>query len=235
MVRCVTAHQLWKQDVVTSPPGDVYHSTAGWWLLVNSLDESSLVSPGTLLISLQNIRTLVELDNTLCFRLAKIFRSKIHIQHWLQLLAIIFCRQAKIGLLDKQPYTFETPVTVLEAFAVVRDWSTTNMGNRPLRQLSSARSSSHCRACDTVQSSRRAPKKTVNHAAESPPELPSMDLVRQHRHITSTRHCSFMSFANFDSRAAMTRYAIREYGQEAIFRRQPTTYSRKSFTLGLDL
>ena len=144
MVRCVTAHQLWKQDVVTSPPGDVYHSTAGWWLLVNSLDESSLVSPGTLLISLQNIRTLVELDNTLCFRLAKIFRSKIHIQHWLQLLAIIFCRQAKIGLLDKQPYTFETPVTVLEAFAVVRDWSTTNMGNRPLRQLSSARSSSHC-------------------------------------------------------------------------------------------
>ena len=68
------------------------------------------------------------------FRLPDLFRGKFHIQHWLQLLAIIFCRQAKIRLLDKQPYTFGTPVTVLEALSVVHDWSTTNMGNRSLQR-----------------------------------------------------------------------------------------------------
>ena len=65
--------------------------------------------------------------------MADISRGKFDIQHWLQLLAIIFGRQAKIRLLDKQPYTFETIVTVLEAHSVVHDWSTTNMGSRPLR------------------------------------------------------------------------------------------------------
>ena len=28
IVRCITAHQLWQQNDVTSPPGDVYHPTA---------------------------------------------------------------------------------------------------------------------------------------------------------------------------------------------------------------
>ena len=54
-------------------------------------------------------------------------------QHWLQLLAITFCRQAKIRLLDKHMYTFENPASVLEALSVVHDWSCTNLGDRPLR------------------------------------------------------------------------------------------------------
>ena len=58
---------LWEQYGLTSPPGDVYHPTAGWWLLVTSLDETSLVSPGTILICLENLRTLVEFDNSFCF------------------------------------------------------------------------------------------------------------------------------------------------------------------------
>ena len=51
MVCFITAHQVWEQNGVTSPPGGVQHPTAGWWLLVTSLDETSvcLVSPGTLL------------------------------------------------------------------------------------------------------------------------------------------------------------------------------------------
>ena len=134
MVRCINAYQLWEQYGVSSPRGDVSHPTAGWWLLVTFLDETSLVSPGTLLFCLENLRTLVEFDNTICFHLADILRVKFHIDHWLQLLAIIFCRQAKIPQLDKPPFTFETPVTWLEALPVVHDWSTTNMGNRLLRR-----------------------------------------------------------------------------------------------------
>ena len=83
MVTCITAHQLWQQYCVTSPPGNVYHQIAGLWLLVTSLDETSPVDPGTLLICL-------EFEDTLCFHLADKYHEKFPTQHWLQLLAIIF-------------------------------------------------------------------------------------------------------------------------------------------------
>ena len=134
MVRSITAQKLWQQYGVTSPPGDVYHPTAGWWLLVTSLDEISPVTTGNLLICLENLRTLVEFKDTLCFHLADIYRGKFLSQHWLQLLAITFCRQAKIRQLDKYNYTFENPMTVLEALSVVHDWSCTNVGDRNLRR-----------------------------------------------------------------------------------------------------
>ena len=47
IVGYITMHQLWQQYGVTSPPGDVYQPTAGWWQL-----ETSSVNPGTLLICL---------------------------------------------------------------------------------------------------------------------------------------------------------------------------------------
>ena len=91
-------------------------------------------SPITLLISLESVRTVVEAENTLCFYLADFYRGKFLSQHWLQLIAIIFCRQAEIHVLDQQTYTLEKPITVLEALSVVHDWSCTNMGDRPLRR-----------------------------------------------------------------------------------------------------
>ena len=86
------------------------------------------------LICLEILRTLVEFDDTLCFHLADIYRGNIFSQHWLQLLAIIFCLKAKIGLLDKNTFTFENPVTVFTALSVVHDWSCTHMGNKPSRR-----------------------------------------------------------------------------------------------------
>ena len=119
MIRCITANQLWKKYHITSPPGDVYQPSTGWWLLVTSLDDSSLVSPTTLLLCLENLRTLVETSDTLCFHLADIYRCKFLSQHWLQLIAIIFCRQTKICILDRLTYTPETPISPLEALSVM--------------------------------------------------------------------------------------------------------------------
>ena len=83
MVRCITAHQLWEKYHVVSLPGDVYQPTQGWCLSVISLDHSALVSPTTLLMYLENLRTLVEAENTLWFHLADIYRGKVSSQHWL--------------------------------------------------------------------------------------------------------------------------------------------------------
>ena len=134
MVRCITAHQLWEKFRVASPPGDVYRPTQGLWLPITSSDETTHGSPTTLLICLKNLRTLVEFDDTLCFYLANIYRGKFLSQHWMHLIAIVFCRQAKIQFLDQQTYTPEKPTTVLEALSVVHNWSSTNMGDRPLRR-----------------------------------------------------------------------------------------------------
>ena len=134
MIRCITDNQLWKKYHITSPPGDVYQPSTGWWLLVTSLDDSSLVSPTTLLLCLENLRTLVETSDTLCFHLADIYRGKFLSQHWLQLIVIIFCRQTKICIFDRLTYTPKTPISPLEALSVMHSWSCIHMGNRPLQR-----------------------------------------------------------------------------------------------------
>ena len=223
MVRCITAQKLWQQYGVTSPPGDVYHPTTGWWLLVTSLDDTSPVTPGTLLICLENLRTLVEFDDTLCFHLADIYRGKFLSQHWLQLLAITFCRQARIRLLDKYTYTFENPVTVLEALSVVHDWSCTNLGDRPLRR--------------TVWQDRKA---ILDHLTPRQDNQSTVTgkLLTTHPKF-KPNYLSWISYEETDilqsrgtvaiccpadllSYSAMARYVIREYGLEEIFRLRPT-------------
>ena len=222
MVRCITAQKLWQQYGVTSPPGDVYHPTTGWWLLVTSLDETSPVNPGTLLICLENLRTLVEFEDTLCFHLADIYRGKFLSQHWLQLLAITFCRQTKIRLLDKYTYAFENPVTVLEALSVVHDWSCTNLGDRPLRR--------------TVWQDHKA---ILDHITPNQDNQSTVTgkLLTTHPKV-KPNYLSWISYEETDilqardtvaiccpadllSYSAMARYVIREYGQEEIFKLRP--------------
>ena len=222
MVRCITAQKLWQQYGVTSPPGDVYHPTASWWLLVTSLDETSPVNPGTLLICLENLRTLVEFEDTLCFHLADIYRGKFLSQHWLQLLAITFCRQAKIRLLDKHTYTFENPVTVLEALSVVHDWSCTNLGDRPLRRTvwqDRKAILDHLKPSQDNQSTVTG-KLLTTHPKVKPNYLPwisydETDILQARGTVVICCPADILSYS------AMARYVIREYGQEEIFKLRP--------------
>ena len=222
MVRCITAQKLWQQYGVTSPPGDVYHPTAGWWLLVTSLDETSPVNPGTLLICLENLRTLVEFEDTLCFHLTDIYRGKFLSQHWLQLLAITFCRQAKIRLLDKHTYTFENPVTVLEALSVVHDWSCTNLGDRPLRRTvwqDRKAILDHLKPSQDNQSTVTG-KLLTTHRKVKPNYLPwisydETDILQARGTVVICCPADLLSYS------AMARYVIREYGQEEIFKLRP--------------
>ena len=103
MIRCKTARQLWERYCDTSPLGDIYRPIQGWWLLVTSFDETTFISPTTLLICVENLRTEVEFDDTLCFHQADFYHRKFPSQLWLQLIAIILCRQAKIHILDQKP------------------------------------------------------------------------------------------------------------------------------------
>ena len=224
MIRCITANQLWQKYHITSPPDVVYQPSTGWWLLVTSLDDSSLVSPTTLLLCLENLRTLVESNDTLCFHLADIYRGKFLSQHWLQLIAIIFCRQTKICILDRLTYTPEMPISPLEALSVMHSWSCVHMGNRPLRR--------------TIWDDRKAIfahfmlNPLENHTEETGKWLISQPKIRP-------SHVSWITYSDTDilqasgtlvlccpadlqSESATIRYIIREYGQETIFRLKPS-------------
>ena len=224
MIRCITANQLWQKYHITSPPGDVYQPSTGWWLLVTSLDDSSLVSPTTLLLCLENLRTLVESNDTLCFHLADIYRGKFLSQHWLQLIAIVFCRQTKLCILDRLTYTPKMPISPLEALSVMHSWSCVHMGNRPLHR--------------TIWNDRKAIfahlmlNPLENHAEETGKWLISQPKIRP-------SHVSWITYSDTDilqasgtlvlccpadlqSQSATIRYIIREYGQETIFRLKPS-------------
>ena len=94
-MRCITSHQLLEQygqntvEVVDA-------SNSKWCLLVASLDKILPVDPGSLLVYLKIIRTLVGTNNRLCFHLADPFQRNPFSQHWQQLIAITFCRQTKV-------------------------------------------------------------------------------------------------------------------------------------------
>ena len=76
----------------------------------------------------------LETSDTLCFHLGDIYRGKFLSQHWLQLIAIIFCRQTKICILDRLTYTPDTPMSTLEEHSIMHSWSCIHIGNRPLHR-----------------------------------------------------------------------------------------------------
>ena len=82
----------------------------GLWLLVTSLDTSTPIKPTTLLFCLENLRTVVEVNAVLTFFLMDHFRGKFSAEDWLQLIAMVFCRQARMVIEDNALHCFSTPV-----------------------------------------------------------------------------------------------------------------------------
>ena len=152
--------------------------------------------------------------------------NKFLSQHWLQLLAMVFCRQAKIRFLDKSTYTFSVPVTVSEALSVVHDWSNTNMGNRPLRRTvwqdrkaildhrTSVQVSPHTTARKLLRSQPKTRPKYLTWITYNDTDIVGTIQARG----TVVICCP----ADLTSFSALARYVIREYGQEDIFRLRPT-------------
>ena len=157
-------------------------------------------------------RTLVETNDTLCFHLAS--------QHWLQLIAIIFCRETRIHILDRLTFTPETPIPTLEARSSIHNWSYRHMGDRPLHR--------------TIWEDRGAvfghltPQPTNNHEEDTGKWLITQSKIRPNlvpwiiycnTHILQAPGTVVMCCpAYLQSHSATVRYIIREYGQENIFR-----------------
>ena len=133
------------------------------------------------------------------------------------------CRQARIHVLDRLTYVPEAPITALEALSIVHDWSCINMGDRPLRR--------------TVWEERRAIFEHLTPQTIDTNYHPvGKWLISQPK--TRPSYVPWITYSNTDilqapgtimlccpadliSYSATTRYIIREYGQEHIFRLKP--------------
>ena len=166
----------------------------------------------------------METSGTLCFHLGDIYRGKFLSQHWLQLIAIIFCRQTKICILDRFTYTPDTSMFTLEALSIMHSWSCTHMGN--------------CTLHHTIWEDRRAifghltSKPLDNHEEDTGKWLISQPEIRpNHVPWITYSYTDILQASgtlvlccpvNLQSQSATIRYIVREYGQEAIFRLKPS-------------
>ena len=166
----------------------------------------------------------METSNTLCFHLADIYRGKFLSQQWLQLIAITFCRQTEICILDRLTYTPDTALSTLEALSIMHSWSCIHMGNRPLHR--------------TIWEDRKAifghltSKPLDNHEKDSGKRLISQPKSRPNYVpwitysdtdiLQASGTLVLCCPADLQSQSATIRYIVREDGQEAIFRLKPS-------------
>ena len=130
--------------------------------------------------------------------------------------------------IDKYTYWLEKPITVLETHSIVHNWSSTNMGDRPMRR--------------SVGQDRRAIFEQLTTSSDEDSSNTTGKWLITHLKIRSNR-LPWVSYANTDTLQAsgrvllccladqvlylvMTIYVNREYDQDEIFRLRPA----KSYT-----
>ena len=190
-------------------------------VLVTSIDESALVSPTTLIMCLENLRNLVENDDTLCFHLADIYRGKFLSQHWLQLIAITFCRQAKVPILDQLTYTPEAPITAIEALSIVHDWSCINMSDRRTVWMDRRAVFEHLTPQPINDHDNATGKWLITQPKTPPNYVPwitysNTDILQAPGTVVLCCPADLLSYS------ATAGYVIREYEQENIYRLRPS-------------
>ena len=114
--------------------GDVYQIAENWWLLITAETTDSLVDPQDLRSCLENLRTLTDPEHILCFQVLDFYRGKFDFRHWLELIAIIFCRHPRIRILDHYVHHFDPSQTVVQTLKTIDTWSRANTASRAIQR-----------------------------------------------------------------------------------------------------
>ena len=222
-VKCITADVLHDQYGVAAPPGDIYAPDEDLWLMVTSLDTSAPVRPTTLLLCLENLRTVVESEATLTFALTDHFRGKFTVKDWLHLIAMTFCRQARIVIEDTTQHRFSTPISVREAFDSVDNWSNMNTAGKK-HPKSIWRDKNAAMAFLTLEPEQQEPRvgKELIYQQKYRPMYSSFITYSDRDLLQAPGTIAIGCPADLISYSAVTRYVLREYGVEKLFRLRPS-------------
>ena len=109
MVRCITADLLFDKYGVTCQPGEVYRPAQSWWLLVTASHTDFLVQPDSLRCCLESLRIVVTEELILCFHIIDLYRGKLQIRWWLELIIPLF---SNFRLLDDWTHCINEPVPI---------------------------------------------------------------------------------------------------------------------------
>ena len=121
MVRCITADLLYDKN------GIVHH----WCLLIIANRVSDLVHRNSLRSCLENLRTTATSDLILCFHIVDLYRGKMKLQWWFELMVSI-SQFPRIRFLDEWTHTFSPPVSIPSDLSALHIWSPANLYNRSL-------------------------------------------------------------------------------------------------------
>ena len=103
---CVSADLVLDQYAVDVTVGDVYQPADDWWLLITAQPSSALVKSVDLVVCLENLRTLTDKEQVLCFQIFDFFRGKFHLHDWIELIALVFYDQVRVRVLDQYTHPF---------------------------------------------------------------------------------------------------------------------------------
>ena len=221
-IRCVSAELVLDQYAVNVTVGDVYQPADDWWLLITAQDSNALVRSVDLIVCLENLRTLTNKDQILGFQIFDFFRGKFHFHDWIELIALVFYDQSRVLMLDGYTHRFAHPLSVVQTLKLLDCWSHINADNRPVAR--------------SVWCDRNAIEEGVS--KPNPLEDPPVGKEFIYRGVYRPNSSEFIVYEQVDllqvegaiaiccpadliSFSAVTRYVLREYGVDPIFRRRP--------------
>ena len=81
---------------------------------------------------MENLRTLTDPEHILCFQVFDFYRGKFLFGQWLEMMAILFCKQPRIRILDEYIHNFDSPQTIIQTLKTIDTWSRANTAGRAI-------------------------------------------------------------------------------------------------------
>ena len=221
LIRCITAHQLWEKNRVASPPGDIFQPRL---VAISHLSRRNNARVPHHAADVSGKRKYCgggsrhPLLPSSRYLSRKVLESTLASTNSNRLLPT--SRVTRPGPANLHP---GKPITVLEAFSVVHNWSCTNMGDRPLRRtLWQDRKAifDHLTPQPIDDHSNATGKWPITQPKTQPNYLPwitytASDILQAPRTVVLCCPADLLSYS------ATARYVIRENGQENIVRLRP--------------
>ena len=222
MVRCITADLLSDKYGITCQPGEVYCPAQYWWLLVTAPHAHSLVQPDSLRSCLESLRTVVTEELILCFHIVDLYRGKLRLRWWLELIITLFVSFPRIRLLDDWTHSFTAPVTIHTELGTLDSWSTANVHDQSLsrsvwQDLSAIRGQNHIDLADE-----KGPGRQIVFPGALRPNLVDYIVYDQTDFLQVQGHVAICCPADLNTNSASLRYILRKCSGDKIFQLRPT-------------
>ena len=162
-------------------------------------------------------------EHILCFQIFDFYRGKFDFRHWLELIAIIFCRHPRIRILDHYMHHFDPPQTVVQTLKTIDTWSRANTAGRAIQRLVwSDKYAIEAGARQSDQPLDPPVGRLFIYRGKLKPVLVPYIYYSHTDLLQAPGAIVICCPADLVTNSATTRYILREYGTDEIFAKRPS-------------